>query len=38
MLTMHYVQFGGDASVIHEGRAVYFMKSVDGAFKLFAVF
>ncbi len=37
MLTMNYVQFGTDDAVIHEGRAVYFMKSVDDDFRLFAV-
>lgn len=37
MLTMNYRQFGVNDSLIHEGRAVYFMKRVGDAFKLFAV-
>jgi len=37
-LTMSYEQFGADDAPIHEGRAVYFLKSVNDDFKLFAVF
>jgi hypothetical protein len=37
MLTMDYKQYGADDSLIHEGRAVYFMKRVGDTFKLFAV-
>ena len=38
MLTMDYKQYGANDSLIHEGRAVYFMKRVGDTFKLFAVF
>jgi hypothetical protein len=38
MLTMDYKQYGANDSLIHEGRAVYFMKREGDAFKLFAVF
>ena len=38
MLVMDYKQYGANDSLIHEGRAVYFMKRVGNAFKLFAVF
>jgi hypothetical protein len=38
VLTMRYKQFGADDALIHEGRALYFMKSVNNEFKLFAVF
>ena len=38
MLTMSYEQYGADDALIHKGRAIYFMKSVKGDFKLFAVF
>ena len=38
MLTMSYAQYGEDDALIHEGRAMYFMKRVDNNFKLFAVF
>lgn len=38
MLTMDYKQYGANDSLIHEGRAVYFMKRVGDSFKLFAVF
>jgi hypothetical protein len=38
MLTMSYEQYGADDKLIHEGRAIYFMKGVNDEFKLFAVF
>jgi hypothetical protein len=38
MLTMSYEQYGADDALIHEGRAMYFMKRVNDDFKLFAVF
>jgi hypothetical protein len=38
MLTMTYEQYGADDALIHEGRAVYFMKRVGDEYKLFAVF
>ena len=38
MLTMSYEQYGVDDALIHEGRAIYFMKRVNDEFKLFAVF
>ena len=38
MLAMSYEQYGEDDALIHEGRAVYFMKRVSDDFKLFAVF
>lgn len=38
MLTMSYEQYGTDDTLIHEGRAIYFMKRVNDDFKLFAVF
>lgn len=38
MLAMTYEQYGADDTLIHEGRAMYFMKSVGDDFKLFAVF
>ena len=37
-LTMSYEQYGADDALIHEGRAIYFLKSVNDDFKLFAVF
>jgi hypothetical protein len=37
-LSMHYRQYDGDNTLIHEGRAIYFMKRIGSAFKLFAVF
>jgi len=37
MLTMSYEQYGADDTLIHEGRAVYFIKRVNDVFKLFAV-
>ncbi|MGI9327810.1 MAG: hypothetical protein ACR2PZ_21510 [Pseudomonadales bacterium] len=37
-LAMIYEQYGAEDALIHSGRAVYFMKPVDGAFKIFAVF
>lgn len=37
-LTMSYRQYGADDALIHEGRAMYFMKRVNDDFKLFAVF
>ncbi len=37
MLTMSYRQYADDA-MIHEGRAVYFVKKIGDDFKLFAVF
>jgi hypothetical protein len=38
MLTMSYGQYGEDDALIHEGRAMYFVKRVNDDFKLFAVF
>jgi hypothetical protein len=38
MLTMSYEQYATDDALIHEGRASYFMKRVNGDFKVFAVF
>lgn len=37
MLTMTYAQYGTDDALVHEGRAIYFMKRVDDEFKLFAI-
>ena len=38
VLTMHYAQYGADDTLVHEGRALYFMKKVGEDFRLFAVF
>ena len=38
MLTMNYQQFGPDDALIHEGKAMYFVKKQGDDFKLFAVF
>ena len=38
MLTFEYSQFDSDDKLIHTGKAIYFMKEVDGEIKLFAVF
>mgnify|MGYP001811648039 FL=1 len=38
MLTMNYEQFGPDDTLIHEGKAMYFVKKQADDYKLFAVF
>lgn len=38
MLTFEYSQFDANDKLIHTGKAIYFMKEVDGDIKLFAVF
>ena len=38
MATFAYAQFDANDQLVHTGKAIYFMKEVDGAMKLFAVF
>lgn len=37
-LSMHYRQYDARDRLIHEGRAIYFMKRLGSEFKMFAVF
>ncbi len=37
MLTMDYVQYGAGNAVVHQGKAVYFLKPVGDGYRLFAV-